>query len=122
MNLLLYVDLVQVTVLLLFTHHRQSAHSKRCLTPHMFPIPVHFVEYVSKVSAYSIVLYSTLNFQLGDSEHVCLFAGTFQVHGNVCVDSVVVTPTLDWKLHAFDVLSEFDGGNPAASGPMLVRR
>ncbi|KAL3698434.1 hypothetical protein R1sor_012510 [Riccia sorocarpa] len=41
------------------------------------------------------------------------------VHGNVCVDAVVVTPTLDWKLHAFDVLSEFDGGNPAASGPML---
>lgn len=41
------------------------------------------------------------------------------VHGNVCLSSVVVTPTLDWKLHAFDVLSEFDGHNPAASGPML---
>ncbi|CAM6105787.1 unnamed protein product [Calypogeia fissa] len=41
------------------------------------------------------------------------------VHGNVCVDAVVVTPTLDWKLHAFDILSEFDGTNPAASGPML---
>nr|TKR91191.1 hypothetical protein D5086_0000225820 [Populus alba] len=24
------------------------------------------------------------------------------VHGNVCLASVVVTPTLDWKLHAFD--------------------
>lgn len=43
-----------------------------------------------------------------------------QVHGNVCLASVVVTPTLDWKLHAFDVLSEFDGSNESASGPMLV--
>ncbi|KAL0775382.1 hypothetical protein Bca101_040534 [Brassica carinata] len=37
------------------------------------------------------------------------------VHGNVCLASVVVTPTLDWKLHAFDVLSEFDGSNGSAS-------
>jgi SCY1-like protein 1 len=43
-----------------------------------------------------------------------------QVHGNVCLASVVVTATLDWKLHGLDVLSEFDGGNPAATGPMLV--
>lgn len=42
------------------------------------------------------------------------------VHGNVCLSSVVVTPTLDWKLHAFDVLSEFDGQNPAAEGPMIA--
>ncbi|XVE86028.1 hypothetical protein DITRI_Ditri18aG0003400 [Diplodiscus trichospermus] len=41
------------------------------------------------------------------------------VHGNVCLASVVVAPTLDWKLHAFDVLSEFDGTNGAATGPML---
>ncbi|GLJ36990.1 hypothetical protein SUGI_0749180 [Cryptomeria japonica] len=41
------------------------------------------------------------------------------VHGNVCLESVVVTPTLDWKLHAFDVLSEFDGTNESAAGPML---
>ncbi|CAA7028825.1 unnamed protein product [Microthlaspi erraticum] len=41
------------------------------------------------------------------------------VHGNVCLASVVVTPTLDWKLHALDVLSEFDGTNESASGPML---
>ncbi|KAJ4903999.1 Protein kinase family protein with ARM repeat domain [Raphanus sativus] len=41
------------------------------------------------------------------------------VHGNVCLASVVVTPTLDWKLYAFDVLSEFDGSNGSASGPML---
>ncbi|XP_043724863.1 probable inactive serine/threonine-protein kinase scy1 isoform X2 [Telopea speciosissima] len=40
------------------------------------------------------------------------------VHGNVCLASVVVTQTLDWKLHAFDVLSEFDG-NSASTGPML---
>ncbi|CAN1852456.1 N-terminal kinase-like protein [Linum perenne] len=32
---------------------------------------------------------------------------------------VVVTPTLDWKLHAFHVLSEFDGSNANAAGPML---
>ncbi|OIW13783.1 hypothetical protein TanjilG_31672 [Lupinus angustifolius] len=42
------------------------------------------------------------------------------VHGNVCLASVVVTQTLDWKLHALDVLSEFDGSNDAASGQMLV--
>lgn len=41
------------------------------------------------------------------------------VHGNVCLESVVVTQTLDWKLHAFDVLSEFDGNNEASTGPML---
>ncbi|KAL1559366.1 putative inactive serine/threonine-protein kinase scy1 isoform X1 [Salvia divinorum] len=41
------------------------------------------------------------------------------VHGNVCMASVVVTQTLDWKLHAFDVLSEYDGNNEAATGPML---
>lgn len=41
------------------------------------------------------------------------------VHGNVCLASVVVTPSLDWKLHAFDVLAEFDGSNEASTGPML---
>ncbi|XP_068651954.1 uncharacterized protein [Aristolochia californica] len=41
------------------------------------------------------------------------------VHGNVCVASVVVTQTLDWKLHAFDVLTEFDGHNEASTVPML---
>ncbi|XP_058209219.1 uncharacterized protein LOC131322088 [Rhododendron vialii] len=41
------------------------------------------------------------------------------VHGNVCLASVVVTQTLDWKLHAFDVLSEFDGNSEASTGPML---
>ncbi|KAJ4978377.1 hypothetical protein NE237_009157 [Protea cynaroides] len=40
------------------------------------------------------------------------------VHGNVCLASVVVTQTLDWKLHAFDVLSEFDV-NSSSTGPML---
>lgn len=41
------------------------------------------------------------------------------VHANVCLASVVVTPTLDWKLHAFDVLSEVDGNKEASSGSML---
>lgn len=41
------------------------------------------------------------------------------VHGNICVASVVVTPNLDWKIHAFDVLSEFDSSNPEANSPML---
>ncbi|KAL3365631.1 hypothetical protein AABB24_010650 [Solanum stoloniferum] len=41
------------------------------------------------------------------------------VHGNVCLASVVVTQTLDWKLHAFDVLSEFDGNNESSVGSML---
>ncbi|KAI4302035.1 hypothetical protein L6164_035255 [Bauhinia variegata] len=40
------------------------------------------------------------------------------VHGNVCLASVVVTQTLDWKLHAFDVLSEFEG-NETSTGQML---
>ncbi|KAG6474534.1 hypothetical protein ZIOFF_068471 [Zingiber officinale] len=42
------------------------------------------------------------------------------VHGNVCLDSVVVTPTLDWKLHAFDVLSEFDGNSEVSNSAMLA--
>ncbi|KHG09100.1 N-terminal kinase-like protein [Gossypium arboreum] len=42
------------------------------------------------------------------------------VHGNVCLSSVVVTQTLDWKLYAFDVLSEYDGANATATGPMLL--
>jgi hypothetical protein len=29
-----------------------------------------------------------------------------QIHGNICLDAVVVTETLDWKLHGFDLLSE----------------
>ncbi|XP_074591153.1 uncharacterized protein LOC141847067 [Curcuma longa] len=41
------------------------------------------------------------------------------VHGNVCMASVVVTPTLDWKLHAFDVLSEFDGTSEVSNSVML---
>ncbi|KAK4351229.1 hypothetical protein RND71_030542 [Anisodus tanguticus] len=41
-------------------------------------------------------------------------------NGNVCLASVVVAQTLDWKLHAFDVLSEFDGNNESSVGPMLV--
>ncbi|XP_022777082.1 uncharacterized protein LOC111318460 [Durio zibethinus] len=41
------------------------------------------------------------------------------VHGNVCLASIVVTQTLDWKLHAFDVLSEYDGTNGTATRPML---
>ncbi|XP_057958163.1 uncharacterized protein LOC131151022 [Malania oleifera] len=41
------------------------------------------------------------------------------VHGNVCLASVVVTQTLDWKLHAFDVLSEFDANNESSTMPML---
>ncbi|KMZ62159.1 Protein kinase [Zostera marina] len=41
------------------------------------------------------------------------------VHGNVCVASVVVTQNLDWKLHAFDVLSEFDGNKESPGTSML---
>jgi SCY1-like protein 1 len=32
--------------------------------------------------------------------------GIHQVHGNICCLSVVVTPMLDWKLHAFDITTE----------------
>lgn len=41
------------------------------------------------------------------------------VHGNVCLASVVVTQTLDWKLHALDTLSEFNSTNDSSSGAML---
>ncbi|KAJ6848265.1 putative inactive serine/threonine-protein kinase scy1 [Iris pallida] len=41
------------------------------------------------------------------------------VHGNVCLASVVVTQTLDWKLHAFDALSEFDTNNDTSGSAML---
>ncbi|CAO2822027.1 unnamed protein product [Amaranthus hypochondriacus] len=41
------------------------------------------------------------------------------IHANVCLASVVVTQTLDWKLHAFDVLSEFDGNKEGSTGSML---
>ncbi|CAA7392940.1 unnamed protein product [Spirodela intermedia] len=41
------------------------------------------------------------------------------VHGNVCLSSVVVTQTLDWKLHAFDVLSEFEVNSEAGTSAML---
>nr|KAJ0211539.1 hypothetical protein LSAT_V11C400197170 [Lactuca sativa] len=44
------------------------------------------------------------------------------VHGNVCLESEVATPTLDLKLHAFDALSEFDGNNELSTGPMLAAR
>ncbi|KAK8575755.1 hypothetical protein V6N12_063415 [Hibiscus sabdariffa] len=37
------------------------------------------------------------------------YTGVWMVHGNACLESVVVMRTLDWKLHAFDVLSEYDG-------------
>ncbi|KAL6561253.1 hypothetical protein OROMI_016854 [Orobanche minor] len=36
------------------------------------------------------------------------------------MDSVVVTETLDWKLHAFDVLSEFEENNEASTGPIIL--
>ena len=29
-----------------------------------------------------------------------------QVHGNVCLSTVVVTKTLEWKLMGFDLLTE----------------
>lgn len=33
-----------------------------------------------------------------------------QIHGNVCLRAVVVTATLDWRLHGFDLLSDHAGG------------
>lgn len=55
----------------------------------------------------------------GKEKQLCVVI-VLQVHGNVCLASIVVTQTLDWKLHAFDVLSEFDGNSEASTGPMLV--
>ncbi|KAG0466505.1 hypothetical protein HPP92_018085 [Vanilla planifolia] len=43
------------------------------------------------------------------------------IHGNVCLASIVVTQTLDWKLHAFDVLSEFDGNTTEAPSVAMLQ-
>ncbi len=29
-----------------------------------------------------------------------------QIHGHLCLSAIVVTDSLDWKLHGFDLLSE----------------
>ncbi|KAL7146677.1 hypothetical protein ABFS83_06G057500 [Erythranthe nasuta] len=60
-----------------------------------------------------------VSFLNNDCKLLRIMFSVLQVHGNVCMASVVVTQTLDWKLHAFDVLSEFDGNNEASTGPML---
>lgn len=73
---------------------------------------------VSSTSVYICYFNNYNQFQLRNN--ISLFFFWVKVHGNVCLESVVVTQTLDWKLHAFDVLSEFDGNNETASGPMLV--
>lgn len=41
---------------------------------------------------------------------------TVQIHGNVCMAAVVVTESLDWRLHGFDLLSEHSG---TADMPLL---
>lgn len=40
-----------------------------------------------------------------------------QIHGNVCMRAVVVTPQLDWRLHAFDLLCEAGGAPLGSSEP-----
>lgn len=47
---------------------------------------------------------------------------SLQVHGNVCLSAVVVTESLDWRLHAFDLLSEWSADGPAglAAGAFLL--
>ena len=43
------------------------------------------------------------------------------IHGNVCGMSVVITETLDWKLHAFDLTTEHAlVGQMGASPPLLA--
>lgn len=37
---------------------------------------------------------------------VIILLPRFQIHGNICLSAVVVTASLDWKLHGFDLLSE----------------
>ena len=72
---------------------------------------VNWYAFAHSLTALSAILAAAIH-------NLCLWL--LQVHANVCVASVVVTQTLDWKLHAFDVLSEFDGSNEASAGPMLV--
>ena len=43
-----------------------------------------------------------------------------QVHGNVCMQAVVVTPTLDWRLHGLDLLSEHAAAGDASDGWALA--
>jgi SCY1-like protein 1 len=35
-----------------------------------------------------------------------------QIHGNVCLAAVVVSDTLDWRLHSFDLMSEWTAERP----------
>ncbi|TKY50873.1 hypothetical protein E2542_SST22379 [Spatholobus suberectus] len=49
----------------------------------------------------------------------CTLNGDHYHNANVRFASVAITQTLDWKLYAFDALSEFDGSNETSSGQML---
>jgi len=42
------------------------------------------------------------------------------IHGNVCSRSVMVTDTLDWKLHAFDLTTEHALVAQISAGPPLL--
>jgi hypothetical protein len=35
-----------------------------------------------------------------------------QIHGNICLASIVVTEALDWRLHSFDLMSEWSADRP----------
>ncbi|KAG8091428.1 hypothetical protein GUJ93_ZPchr0012g22193 [Zizania palustris] len=70
----------------------------------------------------AMVTKGTLDFRIVRWE-ICAMVtkGTldFRVHDNACLATVVVTQTLDWKLHAFDVLSKLDPNNEGSNNPML---
>ena len=38
------------------------------------------------------------------------------IHGNICAAAVAVTEALDWKLHAFDLTTDYDTFSSAATG------
>ncbi|CAG9460933.1 unnamed protein product [Pedinophyceae sp. YPF-701] len=42
------------------------------------------------------------------------------IHGNVCLSSVAVTTDLDWKLFAFDLLSEHTGATSGGNFPLFA--
>jgi hypothetical protein len=43
-----------------------------------------------------------------------------QIHGHLCMAAVVVTDSLDWKLHGFDLLSEHALTGAADCGTSLI--
>ncbi|KAK8575769.1 hypothetical protein V6N12_063427 [Hibiscus sabdariffa] len=63
---------------------------------------------IVEIPVFLVIIKRTLRFVLIVVQGLSGMVRQAKVHGNACLESVVVMRTLDWKLHAFDVLSEYD--------------